>query len=121
MGTALAPVAGSGGWPACRASVSKPGYRTVMASPYAQQRSDDASAADRVAAFGSIGGAIGGRYTPWPSMDTRIQLYPPIEPHDSGMLALDDVHTMYWDAIGNPDGVPVLFLHGGRGGRCAAA
>ena len=52
-------------------------------------------------------------------MDARIQLYPPIEPHDSGMLALDDVHTMYWEAIGNPNGVPVLFLHGGPGGGCS--
>ena len=52
-------------------------------------------------------------------MDARIQLYPPIEPHDSGMLALDDVHTMYWEAVGNPNGVPVLFLHGGPGGGCS--
>jgi proline iminopeptidase len=50
------------------------------------------------------------------SMDARAQLYPPIEPHDSGMLPLDDVHTMYWEASGNPTGVPVLFLHGGPGG-----
>ena len=49
-------------------------------------------------------------------MDTRSALHPPIEPFDSGMLPLDDVHTMYWEASGNPDGVPVLFLHGGPGG-----
>jgi len=49
-------------------------------------------------------------------MDQRAVLYPPIEPYDSGMLALDDVHTMYWETSGNPDGVPVLFLHGGPGG-----
>jgi proline iminopeptidase len=49
-------------------------------------------------------------------MDTRSALHPPIEPFDSGMLPLDDVHTMYWEASGKPDGVPVLFLHGGPGG-----
>jgi proline iminopeptidase len=49
-------------------------------------------------------------------MDARSALHPPIEPFDSGMLPLDDVHTMYWEASGNPDGVPVLFLHGGPGG-----
>ncbi len=53
------------------------------------------------------------------SMDTRALLYPPIEPYDSGLLALDDVHTMYWEAVGNPQGVPVLFLHGGPGGGCS--
>jgi proline iminopeptidase len=49
-------------------------------------------------------------------MDTRSVLHPQIEPHDSGMLPLDDVHTMYWEITGRPDGVPVLFLHGGPGG-----
>jgi proline iminopeptidase len=49
-------------------------------------------------------------------MDMRTALHPPIEPYDSGMLPLDDVHTMYWEASGNPHGVPVLFLHGGPGG-----
>jgi len=31
------------------------------------------------------------------------------------MLALDDVHTMYWETSGNPAGAPVLFVHGGPG------
>ena len=35
-------------------------------------------------------------------MDARADLYAPIEPYDSGMLALDDVHTMYWEVSGNP-------------------
>ncbi len=41
--------------------------------------------------------------------------YPPIKPYRSGMLALDALHTMYWEESGNPEGVPVLFLHGGPG------
>jgi len=32
------------------------------------------------------------------------------------MLAVDPLHTIYWEECGNPDGVPVLFLHGGPGG-----
>lgn len=52
-------------------------------------------------------------------METRSALYPPIEPYDSGMLPLDDVHTMYWETSGRPEGVPVLFLHGGPGGGCS--
>lgn len=49
------------------------------------------------------------------AMTYRDTLYPAIEPNRSGMLPLDDVHTMYWEESGNPDGVPVLFLHGGPG------
>ncbi len=52
-------------------------------------------------------------------MDARADLYAPIEPYDSGMLALDEIHTMYWETSGNPKGVPVVFLHGGPGGGCA--
>lgn len=46
---------------------------------------------------------------------TRTDFYPPIEPYDSGMLPLDDIHTMYFEQSGNPNGIPVLFLHGGPG------
>jgi proline iminopeptidase len=49
-------------------------------------------------------------------MESRGALHPPIEPYDSGMLPLDDVHTMYWETSGDPGGLPVLFLHGGPGG-----
>jgi len=43
-------------------------------------------------------------------------LFPTIEPYRSGRLAVDDLHTLYWEECGNPDGEPVLFLHGGPGG-----
>lgn len=52
-------------------------------------------------------------------MDARAVFYPPIEPYDSGLLPLDPLHTMYWEVSGNPQGVPVLFLHGGPGGGCS--
>jgi proline iminopeptidase len=43
-------------------------------------------------------------------------LYPACMPRASGMLALDGRHAMYWEECGNPDGVPLLFIHGGPGG-----
>lgn len=46
---------------------------------------------------------------------TRTELFPPIEPYDHGKLPVDGIHIMYWEQAGNPDGVPVLFLHGGPG------
>ncbi|UCH46916.1 MAG: prolyl aminopeptidase [Betaproteobacteria bacterium] len=45
----------------------------------------------------------------------RTEIYPHLEPFVSGHLALDSVHQMYWEVSGNPQGVPVLFLHGGPG------
>ncbi|MDB5840222.1 MAG: pip [Herminiimonas sp.] len=42
-------------------------------------------------------------------------LFPPIEPYRSGRLAVDGLHALYWEECGNPDGQPVLFLHGGPG------
>ncbi len=42
-------------------------------------------------------------------------LFSPIEPYDTGRLALDDTHSMYWEVSGNPAGRPVVFLHGGPG------
>jgi proline iminopeptidase len=43
-------------------------------------------------------------------------LYPPIEPYDSGTLPVSPIHTIYYEQCGNPDGKPVVFLHGGPGG-----
>jgi proline iminopeptidase len=46
---------------------------------------------------------------------TPLSLFPPILPTRQGMLAVDELHTIYWEEVGNPDGIPVLFLHGGPG------
>src|SRR5207247_4016803 len=43
-------------------------------------------------------------------------LYPEIEPFDSGMFRVSDLHTIYYERVGSPDGIPVVFLHGGPGG-----
>jgi proline iminopeptidase len=45
----------------------------------------------------------------------RRTLYPPIEPYRTGRLAVSEVHDLYFEESGNPDGKPVLFLHGGPG------
>lgn len=42
--------------------------------------------------------------------------YPPIEPHESGMLDVGDGHSLYWEVSGNPGGKPAVVLHGGPGG-----
>lgn len=47
-------------------------------------------------------------------------LYPEIEPYDSGMLPVDDRHTLYYEQCGNPKGKPVVLLHGGPGGGSSA-
>ncbi len=46
-------------------------------------------------------------------------LYPPIEPLETGRLALDGPHVMYWEVCGNPAGRPAVFLHGGPGAGLA--
>ncbi len=53
------------------------------------------------------------------ALSTRGELYPSVEPHRSGRLTVDDIHTVYWEECGNPAGVPVVFLHGGPGAGCS--
>lgn len=42
-------------------------------------------------------------------------LYPAIEPYGGGHLAVGGPHRLYWEQSGRPDGLPVVFLHGGPG------
>ena len=42
-------------------------------------------------------------------------LYPAIEPYETGSLLVGDGHRMYWEQSGNPEGKPVVFVHGGPG------
>ena len=46
---------------------------------------------------------------------TLPALFAPIAPLRHGMLEVDNVHTLYWEEVGNPAGIPVVFLHGGPG------
>jgi len=43
-------------------------------------------------------------------------LYPAIEPYKTGRLRVSSVHELYYEESGNPEGKPVVFLHGGPGG-----
>ncbi len=42
-------------------------------------------------------------------------LYPAIEPYNIGSLKVSDLHTIVYEEVGNPNGRPALFLHGGPG------
>ena len=44
------------------------------------------------------------------------QLYPEIEPYNTFSLQVSDLHTLHIEESGNPNGKPVIFLHGGPGG-----
>src|SRR5215213_8511903 len=46
------------------------------------------------------------------------KLYPAIEPFASGTLEVSDGHSLYWEEIGNPEGTPAVYLHGGPGSGC---
>ena len=47
-------------------------------------------------------------------------LYPEIDAYDSGFLAVDSRHQLYFEQCGNPQGKPVVMLHGGPGAGCSA-
>lgn len=56
-------------------------------------------------------------------MDTslsRRDLFPHIEPYETGMLPVDDTHSLYWEQSGNAWGTPIVFLHGGPGAGAQA-
>lgn len=42
-------------------------------------------------------------------------LYPSITPFQQGRLKVSDIHELYFEQAGNPNGLPVVFLHGGPG------
>ena len=48
------------------------------------------------------------------------ELYPEIDAYDSGMLAVDGRHRLHYEQCGNPEGKPVVILHGGPGAGCGA-
>lgn len=47
-----------------------------------------------------------------------MDLYPPIEPYDQGTLDVGDGQLIHWETCGNPEGKPVVALHGGPGSGC---
>ena len=49
-----------------------------------------------------------------------LVLYPEIKPYARHELAVDEPHVLYADESGSPDGLPVVFVHGGPGSGCDA-
>lgn len=48
--------------------------------------------------------------------ESTAPYYAPLEPFRTGMLPVSEVHSVYFEEAGNPNGKPVVFLHGGPGG-----
>lgn len=42
--------------------------------------------------------------------------YPEISPFNQGRLKVSEMHEIFFEEAGNPEGQPVVFLHGGPGG-----
>jgi proline iminopeptidase len=53
------------------------------------------------------------------SSDNETNLWPEIEPFDTGYLKVSDIHEIYYELCGNPDGIPVFVIHGGPGAGCS--
>jgi len=50
----------------------------------------------------------------------RGDLFAEIEPYQSGYLPVSYGHSIYFEQVGNPEGRPALFLHGGPGAGAGA-
>ncbi|MDQ0810477.1 pimeloyl-ACP methyl ester carboxylesterase [Streptomyces sp. B3I7] len=46
------------------------------------------------------------------------ELFPPVEPHATGMLDVGEGNLVYWEVCGNPEGKPAVVVHGGPGSGC---
>lgn len=49
---------------------------------------------------------------------TPYNLYPELETFAQNSIKVDDLHAVYFEVCGNPNGEPVVFLHGGPGSGC---
>lgn len=47
------------------------------------------------------------------------RLWPEIEPFHTEYLKVSDIHEIYFELCGNPEGKPVFVIHGGPGGSCS--
>jgi proline iminopeptidase len=47
-----------------------------------------------------------------------LTLFPDIKPYDTHLLPVQSPHILYVEESGNPNGIPVLFVHGGPGAGC---
>lgn len=49
-------------------------------------------------------------------MPSRQKLFPPTQPFTTGKLSVSDLHEIYFEVSGAPDGKPAIVCHGGPGG-----
>ena len=59
--------------------------------------------------------------SPAAKVSPRRGLYPEIQPHRTGHLRVSALHEIYYEECGNPQGRPVVFVHGGPGGGADAS
>ncbi len=50
------------------------------------------------------------------TQDPQTWMYPPIEPYFTERMEVSNGHSLYYEECGNPNGKPVIFVHGGPGG-----
>src|SRR5690606_16871054 len=50
--------------------------------------------------------------------DAMMGLFPAIKPYVTHSLEVTAPHVLYVEECGNPEGIPVLFVHGGPGAGC---
>jgi len=48
-----------------------------------------------------------------------MKLFPKRKPYKKGYFPVGDGHELFYALYGNPNGIPVLFVHGGPGGGCS--
>ena len=49
----------------------------------------------------------------------EMNLWPEIEPFQTGFLKVSNIHEIYYELCGNSKGNPVFVIHGGPGGGCS--
>lgn len=54
-------------------------------------------------------------------MPDRLELFPPIDPHETGTIKVSELHEVYFEVSGNPRGKPAVVCHGGPGGGSTPA
>ena len=46
-----------------------------------------------------------------PETQSPTELYPDIEPYNTGFLKVSDIHEIYYEQCGEPNGKPVIYLY----------
>jgi proline iminopeptidase len=58
-------------------------------------------------------------YTEKKNPNNETDLWPEIEPFETGYLKVSDIHEIYYEVCGNPEGIPVFVIHDGPGAACS--